>query len=131
MTTTTINPRAVRTISQLPGDIAPIPVLVVSSRAGLLVEAWAVDRREGATDTLWLQLYDLGSADDLDPEESLPLVPALPLRADAAEGLAVFNFADCPLHYTTGLLLVVSSLPDSYEEIDPGVTVALCARVLP
>jgi hypothetical protein len=128
---TRITPRAVRASTLLPGDIAPVPTLQASTRAGLLVEAWAVDHREDATDVLWLQLYDLANIADLDPEESMPMVAALPLRGDAAPGIAAYDFAAAPLAYASGLLLVVSSTPDAYTEITEGAPVAITARVCP
>lgn len=98
-------------------------ILVASTRAGVLVEVFAVDRREDGP-ALWLQIHDTLSIE----EDDVPLVPSLPLRGDAVPGVASWTPA-VPLRYRRGLVVAVSTAPDVF--VPTVAPVDIIARVLP
>jgi hypothetical protein len=100
-------------------------VLIASTIASELHECWATDERPSTPTPpdRWLLVFDSDTAPNIG---DVPRVAALKLC-----GLAAYDFTEAPFRFQRGIVLAISSAPNSYAPIAASSDWAITARVLP
>lgn len=118
-----------------PPNLTAVSVIPTVATPGLLIaavinaslhEAWITDSRDPLTlpDARWILLFDRKTA------PTAGLVPSYTPIGMCTGGTTPLDFIEAPLLFETGIVIALSSTPNTYTAIADATDFAITARVL-